>query len=172
MNVGKIFEADFSKSVPSEHLVYRLPDPAQSFGGSNTLRFSRRNPFDYILFDTVNRNLYALELKTVKLKSISFERSKDDKGDIHYYQIEGLNIWNQYSGVICGFVIEFRSIETTAFISIEEFNKLIKLIDKKSFSFGDLTTYGITHYIIPQKKLRTHYKYDVGSFLEQTRDLK
>ena len=85
--VGKVFENNFKKSMPDYALLYRLPDAAQSFGKSSNLRFSNKNPFDFILFDSKWKILYALELKSVKGKSISFERTKEDKGDIHYHQI-------------------------------------------------------------------------------------
>ena len=135
-NTGKLFENDFKQSVPAYALLYRLPDPAQSFGGSNKLRFSAKPPFDYLLWDSAQKILYALELKTVKDSSISFERSKDDKGKIHYSQIKNLNDWNKYDGIVAGFVIEFRQIEKTVFIEISEYNKLVSLIEKKSFNYN------------------------------------
>lgn len=55
-NVGKIFEEQWKKSTPDYALLYRLPDAAQSFGGSNKLRFSSKNPFDFFAlgFKTAN----------------------------------------------------------------------------------------------------------------------
>lgn len=164
-NVGKIFEEDFKNSIPDYALLYRLPDAAQSFGGSNKLRFSRKNPFDFILWDSKRHILYALEMKTVKGKSISFERDKDEEKEIHYHQINGLNEWNRFDGTICGFIIEFRQIETTIFLPIESFNLLIDLIDKKSFNYDDLKNNGIPYFVIPQKKKRTRYTYDINHLL-------
>lgn len=172
MNEGKRFEQDFQSSVPDYALIYRLRDPAQSFGKNNNLRFSARNPFDYLMWDSMNRNLYALELKSIKGNSISFERSKDDRGDIHYYQIEGLNHWNKYPGIICGFVIEFRSFEKTIFLSIIEFNRLSNIIQKKSITLNDLEIYRIQYTIIPSRLVRTHFRYDLNSFIEQTKSNK
>lgn len=169
MNSGKIFEADFEKSVPTDVLIYRLHDPAQSFGiNSSKLRFSLKNHFDYLLYNPTTRNLYALELKTVKENSISFERCKTDKGEIHYHQIEGLKKLDKYDGTICGLVIEFRKSTTTVFLSISDFEKLISVIDKKSISLNDIYNSGLNYVIIPQKKLRTRYRYDVKSFLDIT----
>ena len=169
-NVGKKFESAIQKAVPKETaIMYRLPDSAQSFGGSSRLRFSRKNPFDFILWDSIGRNLYALELKTVKGKSISFERSKEESGQIHYHQICGLNEWSQYSGTICGFIIEFREIETTIFLSITEFNKLSAEIPKKSFTLNNLEEGCFDFVIIEQEKKKTQYRYDVAGFLEKMR---
>lgn len=164
-NQGKIFEDNFKKSTPDYSLFYRLPDSAQSFGGCNNLRFSRKNPFDFLLWDSKKHRLFALELKSVAGKSISFERKKDEYGEIHYHQIEGLNSWNKYDGIVCGFIIEFRKIETTVFIDIKDFLEITDKIPKKSFNFDDLSTYEIKHSIISQKKARTHYTYGVDEFL-------
>lgn len=164
-NIGKIFELQIKKSTPDYALLYRLPDSAQSFGGGN-LRFSNRNPFDFLLWDSIKHKLYALEIKTVAGKSISFERSKEEKKEIHYHQIKGLSDWNRYDGITCGFIIEFRQIEKTVFIEIAEFNKLIDTIPKKSFNFDDLNEYQIQYLIIEQKKARTRYTYDVDKFLQ------
>lgn len=164
-NQGKVFELNFKKSIPGYALLYRLPDAAQSFAKSKETRFSRKNPFDFILWDDERRILYALEMKTVSGKSISFERNKDENGDIHFHQIKGLNEWDKYKGTICGFIIEFRIIEKTVFIDIKEFNKIIKLISKKSFNFDDLSAHKIKYKTIPQTKKRVNYVYDVDWFL-------
>ena len=91
-NQGKIFEESIKKSVPDYALLYRLPDAAQSFGGGSNLRFSQKNPFDFLLWDSYKHILYALEAKTVQGQSISFERNKSEHGEIHYHQISGVNV--------------------------------------------------------------------------------
>lgn len=170
-NVGKQFEDDWKRSVPEYALIYRLPDSAQSFGRSDRLRFSAKPPFDFLMWDSRKYVLYALELKTVSGKSISFERTKEDKGAIHHHQIKGLNEWNEYNGIICGIVINFRGAEKTVFIEITEFNKLISATEKKSFSLDDLDRYGVRHIVIEQTKMRTRYKYDIDKFLKGGTDV-
>lgn len=165
-NQGKIFEQAIKTSVPDYALLYRLPDPAQSFGGGEKTRFSRHNPFDFLIWNPKNRTLFALEAKTVKGKSISFEREKCDHGEIHHYQIVGLNEWSKYDGVVAGFIIEFREIETTVFIRINDFNKLLDVIDKKSFNYGDLENYEVPFIVVPQTKRRTRYIYNIEKILE------
>lgn len=164
-NSGKVFEAQWKKSVPDYALLFRLHDSAQSFGDVSGLRFSSKNPFDFILWDSKRRILYALELKTVKGKSISFERKNDESKDIHLHQINGLTSWNKFDNTICGLIIEFRQLETTVFIDIDEFIRMIDIIPKKSFNFDDLEEYDVKHTIIRQKKARTRYTYDVDGFL-------
>ena len=100
-NVGKEFEDSIKRSIPSHILLYRIPDAAQSFSGGN-LRFSRKNPFDFIMWDSQYRILYALEMKTVSGKSVSFERSLDEHGDIHVHQIEGLKEWSNTTALPVG----------------------------------------------------------------------
>ena len=165
-SVGKNFEIQFAKSAPDYCLVYRVPDSAQAFGKSINLRFSRKNAFDYLLWDSKRHKLFALELKTVGGKSISFERSKEDKGEIHWHQIQGLNGWNAYDGIVCGFVIEFREMELTIFIEIDDFNKLIESIGKKSFTIKDLDDYDVPYLVVPQWKPKVNYRYDVEKILE------
>ena len=121
------------------------------------------------MWDSVGRILFALELKTVKGKSISFERTKDDHGEIHKHQIEGLTEWAKYDGVISGFIIEFRQIEKTIFLEIDDFNKLIELISKKSFTIKDLENNNIPYIVIGQEKARTRYTYDIDNFIENIR---
>ena len=167
-NVGKKFEQDWIKSVPDYVGVIRMPDAAQSFFRSPNLRFSLKNPYDYIMWCPKTLTLYALELKTVKGKSISFERTQDEHGEIHYHQIVGLQDFEKIGECVCGFIIEFREIETTVFIPIQEFLKLQNVIPKKSFNFKDLSTYDINYIIISQSLKKTHYSYDVETFINET----
>lgn len=167
-NVGKRFEQDWIKSVPDYMGVLRIPDAAQSFFKSSNLRFSRKNPFDFLLWNPKTLTLYTLELKTVKGKSISFERTKEDHGEIHYHQIIGLENFEKIGECVCGFVIEFRELETTIFLPIVEFIKLVQLITKKSFNYNDLINNNINYIIIPQSMLKTHYRYDIEYFLKET----
>lgn len=165
-NIGKVFEEQIKKSIPSYALLYRLPDSAQSFGGGN-LRFSNKSPFDFLMWDSRKHKLYALEMKTVAGKSISFERDKSKNKEIHYHQIQGLNEWNRYDGITCGFIIEFRQIEKTVFINIEDFNKIMVAIPKTSFNYNDLIEYKINHTVIKQVKARTRFTYKIDEFLRQ-----
>lgn len=78
----------------------------------------------------------------------------------------GLNEWNKYDGITCGFIIEFRQLEKTVFIDIEEFNKLVEVIPKESFNYKDLTDYDIKHTVIGQIKARTRFTYKLDEFLK------
>lgn len=167
LSAGKNFERNFEKSAPDYAKVYRIPDQPQSFNRTANLRFSRKNPFDYLVWDSKRHRLFALELKTVAGKSITFEHTEDERRSdgIHYHQILGLNDWNAYDGIICGFVIEFREMELTIFVDIEAFNRLMECVSKKSFNLKDLDDYDIPYLIIPQRKLKANYRYDMDAFL-------
>lgn len=116
--------------------------------------------------------MYGIEAKSVKGKSVSFERNKNENGVIHHHQIKGLNEYNKFENTCFGFVIEFREIETTVFIDIDNFNHLLDSIEKKSFSYNDLKESGLEYYIIPQTKKRTRYIYDIDKFLNNKHECK
>lgn len=108
--------------------------------------------------------LFCLELKSVAGKSISFERTDDDKGEIHYHQIKSLKKFSEYKNVISGLLIDFRGTDNTWFLNIYEWDNLINSITKKSFNESDLISY--SHPIlISKKKLKVNYRYDVNKFI-------
>lgn len=171
-NVGKVFEENFKKSVPDNMFCYRPPDQSQAFdidnnavGKKSKLRFSRHSPCDYMVFD--GNFLYCLELKSVAGSSISFEHSKEEKGRgvIHYYQVDSLNDFAKKDNVYSGFLLDFRGIDKTYYLSIEEFNKLISNINKKSFTVGDMLKY-CSSILIDKRKLKVNYRYDVCKLFE------
>lgn len=108
---------------------------------------------------------FCLELKTVAGKSISFERTKKDKGVIHYHQIEYLKSCLNFKNIISGLIIDFRGTDNTWFLNIYEWDDLINSITKKSFNESDLLFY--SHPIlISKKKLKVNYRYDVEKFIK------
>lgn len=147
-----------------------MNDPPQSFEKSNITRFSNRNPFDFIVFDTHLKQLYCLELKTTKFKSISFENinldDKQPKKMIHKHQIEGLTKVSTYSNVISGFLFNFRdeknNCERTYFQNIKDFNKMCVKINKKSLNEMDVVFNGGIK--IQGTKKRTHYIWNIDEF--------
>ena len=118
-----------------------------------------------MMFD--GSHFFCLELKTVAGKSISFERVKKDKGEIHYHQIEYLQSCSQYKNVIPGLIIDFRGTNNTWFLHINQWDSLITSITKKSFNESDLLSYSHP-LLISKKKLKVNYIYDVSKFLQDT----
>ena len=116
-----------------------------------------------MMFD--GNHFFCLELKSVAGKSISFERTKNDKGEIHYHQIEYLKSCLNYRNIIPGLIIDFRGTDNTWFLHIKEWDGLINSIDKKSFNESDLLSY--SHPIlISKKKLKVNYKYNIQQFID------
>lgn len=170
-NTGKVFEEDFRDSLPNYCLYHRLKDPPQSFHKQKDLRFSWKNPCDAMVFDSKNRIFYALELKTTKESSISFENinilENQPKKMIHKHQIESLLEFGKYNHTRSGFIFNFRNeknnSQNTYYQNIHDFIKMTKEINKKSFNEKDLMKY--SPIIISGKKKRTHYKWDLDMCL-------
>lgn len=164
-NVGKVFEAQWKKSIPEDIMYFRIPDPPQSF--QQTARFSLKPPFDSFMF--YKGTLFCLELKTTKSKSFSVEMSKEDKGMIHYHQIYNLREYAKFDGVVSGLVLNFRieakNEEATYFISIANFDKMMSRLTKKSFNAIDLIQNGAIK--IQSTKKRTLFCYGVKEFVEE-----
>lgn len=167
-NVGKVLEQNWKASCPDYLFLYRPPDAAQSFDMSSKLRFSQHSLCDYIMFDGCRNTLWTLELKSVAGTSISFERGKNDKGVIHYYQIEGLMKTATYKNVCSGLIIDFRGSDHTYFLPISQWDNLIDSINKKSFNEKDLLAFA-SPILIHKKKLRVNYRYETERFLEETK---
>lgn len=169
INIGKKFENNFRNSIPNDVLYYRLKDSAQSFGKTCNLRFSLKNPCDCFIYSFPI--FMALELKSVGTTSISFERKKDDKGVIHYHQIQDLQKFAKYKNVVAGFLFNFRhknNTETCYFQHINDFSTMIDNISKKSFNEKDLSCYNPL--IIENKKQKVNYKYSVNKFISDIKD--
>ena len=111
--------------------------------------------------------LYTLELKSVGTTSISFERTKEDKGVIHKHQIDNLEKVSTYENVVSGLVLDFRLSNKTYFCMIEEFINMINILDKKSFNEKDLFEY-CNPIIIDKKKMKVNYRYNIPLFFKET----
>jgi len=164
-NIGKVFEENWKKSIPKDVWYYRPPDSAQSFGSSSNLRFSSKSPCDCFMFN--GKMLYTLELKSVGTSSMSFERTKSDKGIIHKHQIDKLWEFSKYKNIVSGFLLDFRLSDKTYFCAIEEFINMINHLDKKSFNEKDLFEW-CNPIEIKKKKMKVNYKYSVDVFLQNT----
>lgn len=173
-NSGKIFEEAIKSSIPSYCLLIRLPDPPQSFVQSKSTRFSHKNPCDYICYDSENKKLWCLELKTTSSKSMSFENIHNNDSEskmIHRHQTRGLLEFSKYDGVVAGFIFNFRHFEgepnyneMTYFMEVNDFQKMCDSIGKKSFNEIDAILYGAKK--IKGVKKRTRFKWDIDEFFK------
>lgn len=171
-NVGKRFEEDFSKSIPSDYYVHRLRDSAQSYNKNKKTKFCWRNECDFFIYRYPL--LFAIECKTTKSKSMSVQLTddKDENKIIKYHQIESLKKISKHDGMIPGFFLNFRHFEgeenyfeTTYFQHINDFLYMMNKINKKSFNEIDLLTIGKAIKINGHKK-RTRWSWDIEEFLK------
>ena len=170
-NVGKIFEEQFKISVPNYCLLQRLNDSPQAFKQSNLTRFTRENPCDFFLFDSIAHILYCLELKTTKNKYMTFEDIDSEEQQnkmIHKHQILSLLEFSKFDNVMSGFIFNFRdeihNMERTYFQDAESFNKMCKSINKSSFNEMDLILNGAIK--INGIKKRVKYTWNIDEFLK------
>lgn len=145
-NMGKTFEQEFKASIPPEYYHYRLKDDTSGFYGVS-------NPCDYILFRSPN--LFLVELKTHKGKSIPFTHIREN-------QIQGMDKATQYGGVYGGFVINFRDLEETYYITVQDVIQFVKAGERKSIPVEWCREYGTR---IEQTKKRVRYSYDLREWL-------
>ena len=171
MNDGKKFELAFKNSVPDYCLTIRLNDSAQAFKKSNLARFTLKNKCDFIIFNSVLQVLYCLELKSTKYKSMSFEDIYSDESQekmIHKHQILALRDFSTFENVVAGFVFNFRDeankMERTYFQEINDFLKMCKTINKKSFNEMDLIMANAVK--LDGIKKRTNYTWNIEKILE------
>lgn len=157
-NPGKRFETDFKNSIPDDTYYLRLHDSSIGFDIENsTQRFALKSPFDCVLYR--KGKMYALELKTTLLSSVSYLGSSPM---IKEHQIKELIKASEY-GITAGFILNFRKTEHTYFLPIAQFEFLRQTLDKKSFNEKDLQGLVIE---IPQRKLRVNYRYDLSVLWE------
>ena len=169
-NEGKIFEDSIKKSIPDYMLLIRLNDSPQAFKQSKLTRFTPKNPFDYVCFDTESRTLFCLELKSTSNKYMSFEDIDSDEEQnkmIHKHQILGLLKCSEYQNVVAGFLFNFRlpDNELTYFMEINQFQKMCSLINKKSFNLMDAVLYGAKR--INGFKKRTRWYWELDEFFKK-----
>jgi recombination protein U len=165
-NEGKKFESDIKQSIPQNMFFLRLNDPSVSFGQSSSTRFSPTNICDFIAYK--NGIMYCWELKTT-LGSLTYWSEKlDDKNKkqsfaIKANQIKGLQYASQFGGIVAGFILNFRKVNKTYFLSIQKFDEMVSKLDKKSFNIDDCISAGAI--LIEQQIKRTHYKYDIEKLI-------
>lgn len=162
-NEGKIFENEFKKSVPEGVYCLRLHDAAIGFDiEKSAQRFAPKSPYDFIICK--NGMLYAFELKSNNGTSLSFD-GKTPR--IKRQQIEEL-LKVEKSGAVAGIIINFRKYEKTFFIWAHVFWDFMNYVSKKSISYSDAKKIGI---LVPQRKLKVHYCFDLDSILNLENDI-
>ena len=138
MKVGKRFENNFKKSVPSDIFFYRFKDGSSAWGGNDKVRFQSSNICDCELFD--GNRLYLIELKSTKGKSIPFTNLKRNVKD---KRLDDLLEASQFKNIIAGIVIEFSELERAFFIDIKNVIEFMNTSDRKSIPLNYFEIEGI-----------------------------
>ena len=140
-NEGKAFELDVKQSCINDGLFYlRLNDTSIPFQNGGA-RFAAENPCDCLVFD--KPNLFAIECKSTKYKSISFDREEGDKNMIKLHQINSLIKFSETEGIFAGFLLNFRNEEIrsegmTYWMDIRDFSNFYTSTDKSSINRLDV----------------------------------
>ena len=169
-NVGKVFEKDFTSSIPSYCYVHRLKDSAQSYNNSSNTKFAWNNECDFFIWDSNMHVFYAVECKSTKYKSMSVQLDKEDKSSkmVKLHQIESLTKISEYDGAVAGLFLDFRDekneTERLYFQNIIDFNKMMKEIGKQSFNEMDILLHNGVK--ISGLKKRVHFSWNLDEFFK------
>ena len=144
MNAGKQFEKDFRASVLDDQFYLRLKD-AGGWSKSSDLRFTPSQLCDCLLF--TRGTLYLLELKSHTGKSIPASCLKQTDS---LAQIDNVDAYP-------AFVCNFRDYSETYLIGAYYVQQ--ELTVRKSLSLETCRELGT---LIPQRKLRVHWRYDLS----------
>lgn len=145
-NNGKVFEAEFKESVPPDYYYYRLKDMPKEYRGAD-------NPCDYFLYK--EPYLFMVELKSHKGKSLPLVKIRDS-------QLRGMYSAHFRPGVYAGFLINYRDLEETYWVSVAEVKRFIDRGSRKSIPVEWCREYGV---LIPQIKKRVRYRYELAEWL-------
>ena len=156
-SAGKIFEEDIKASFPPDFYIERYKDDTAGFKGV-------ANPADFRLYKYPLT--FLLELKSHKGKSIPLDKIRNS-------QLKGMKKATPYTGVYCGFLINYRDLEETYYITFEDLTRDFYIINDK----GDFEVKPDERKSVPvewcrevgvridQKKKRVRYTYDLSRWL-------
>lgn len=167
-NVGKVFESIIKNDCPDYVKITRIPDPPQSFVQRNDTAFSRKNPYDYEIFDSLHRIQYCLELKSTSQKYLSYHTCEQDEKDkknanIQWHQIKGLTKAAEFNNVIAGFLCNFRldnGEQLLYFLHIKDFNRFKNDVNKRSINIMDIVLCGGIKINGMKKRVNYHWNLD------------
>ena len=156
---GKRFEQDIRASIPPSFFIERYKDDTAGFKGV-------ANPADFRLYKYPFTFLW--ELKTHKGKSIPLSKIRNS-------QLKEMRKAEPYYGVFCGFFLNYRDLEETYYISVEDLVAKYYILNaegdyepkpdgRKSIPVEWCRVIGDR---ITQTKKRVRYSYDLRSWLER-----
>lgn len=157
-NKGYVLQDNIKKSCEKQDILfYRFKDSPFSFANSDKTKFTTNNICDCMMF--LANKLLFVELKSTKGKSFSFtEHSLRQLNDINkiIHNKQGLKRFGVYG---C-FIIEFRELEETYFIQVQD---ILRYLNENNTKTVNIKKYiNKNRYIkIDQKLLRKNYTFDI-----------
>lgn len=148
-NKGKKFEDVVRKAFEQvlNVSVDRLRDAPKKLKGVD-------NPSDFIVYKKPHE-IYV-ECKSHHGNTLPFSCIREE-------QLRGMTEKSLKEGVIAGFIIWFIDHDLTVWVSIDMINTMI-WFGYKSLNIKDLNK--IPHIVVPGKKKRVYFEYDMKHFLE------
>lgn len=171
---GKNFEEQLKTSANEQNIYfYRIKDVPPLMLKPNAK--VSQNDFDSFVYR--KPNLFPIELKSTKAKSISFQEKIIKK-----HQIQALEDAAKYDGIIAGFIFNFRSYDNfTVFLHIKNFLEIKYLseneisehrfkskLNKSSIGLDICKEVGIE---IHNVKKKVKYRYFVNQLLDSLIEL-
>lgn len=158
-SIGKVFEEEIKNCIPIDFYVERYKDDTAGFYGVS-------NPADFRVYKFPLTFLW--ELKSHKGKSIPLAKIRNS-------QLKGMRKASLYKGVYCGFLLNFRDIEETYYISFVDLVTSFYVLNadgeyepksggRKSIPVKWCRENGVR---IAQTKKRVRYSYDLRSWLRR-----
>lgn len=157
-NKGYVLQDNVKKSCEKQDILfYRFKDSPFSFANSEKTKFTTNNICDCMVF--LANKLLFVELKSVKGKSFSFtEHSLRQLNDINKI-IHNKNGYKRFNVYGC-FIIEFRELEETYFIEVQNIIKYLEKNNTKTINIKKYKERG--RYVkVDQEILRKNYRYDI-----------
>ena len=149
--MGKVFEKEVKDSMPEDCFLERYKDDTSGFYGVS-------NPADFRLYKYPI--LILLELKTHKGKSLPLSKIRES-------QLKGMLKAVEYYGVYGGYLVNFRDLEETYYLSVGYVQNFFESGTRKSIPVDFFREHG---FLIPSQKKRTLYRYDFSDWLRRYED--
>lgn len=155
---GKLFEEDIKNSIPSDFFTERYKDDTAGFFGVS-------NPADYRLYKMPYT--FLIECKSHKGKSLPLAK-------IRGRQIKDLYNATQYRGVFGGFLINYRELAETYYISVKDVVDQYYVQGEKEFTVKPESRKSIpvewcreNGVRIEQRLKRVRYSYDLRGWMDR-----
>lgn len=160
-NPGKKFENDFKNSVDTNEIfLHRFKDGTTGTVNGQMIRFKNKNLCDFLLFK--DGLLVLIELKSFLGKSMPFTNIKDTVDEQQTF-IYNLRQETKRKNVKAYIILNFRELDETYAIDINNFDEFYKFTLKKSISIEEVRQLGKRLF---QQKKRTSYRYKVDELFE------